>query len=407
MFNYQNLNKESYSKIIPYLIKNVKLWRTKSLFLNLDGQSFLNELSVSNDLEWKPRDIRAYDQENNFIENFQFAELWSKVVQVNKELIYMIGGNVEHRFSTDRCYSFNLQANELRQIQSLKQKRYGHGLCYMNQFLYVVGGVQDDNQTLDVCERYDIINKEWNEIPKLEVPCFSMTLLSVRGRYIYTIGGIYGPYQLFEAKEMIHRLDVQKLNQTPLDCQWESFQIESMLPQACQYGLIPLPFNSDQEKNINQYLIFGGVSYLDSLQRQIMIFKENTQDFSKSKFELLPNFMEQFDRFYFNQNFEISASYVVQRYPQELGKLNMSAEEFIYEFGLEGDLIGIMGRNAFHVLSRKQKRFIVHDKEGGYVNLLDKSKFNHAFSSQSADEEQEEEEDLYESEDININQQNL
>eukprot|EP00347_Sterkiella_histriomuscorum_P016589 403352609 len=374
MFSYQNLNKESYYKIIPYLIKNVQLWRTKSLFLNLDGQSFLNELSVSNDLEWKPRDIRAYDQENNFIENFQFAELWSKVVQVNKELIYMIGGNVEHRFSTDRCYSFNLQANELRQIQSLKQKRYGHGLCYMNQYLYVVGGVQDDNQ-------------------RLMFHAFSMNLLSVRGRYIYTIGGIYGPYQLFEAKEMIHRLDVQKLNQTPLDCQWESFQIESMLPQACQYGLIPLPLNSDQEQNINQYLIFGGVSYLDSLQRQIMIFKENTQDFSKSKFELLPNFMEQFDRFYFNQNFEISASYVVQRYPQELGKLNMSAEEFIYEFGLEGDLIGMMGRNAFHVLSRRQKRFIVMIRK--------------ADISQSADEEQEEEEDLYESEDIDINQQNL
>ena len=48
------------------------------------------------------------------------------------------------------------------------QRRYSHGICYINEYLYVVGGKNGINNSLKSCERYNIIDDYWSMIPDLD-----------------------------------------------------------------------------------------------------------------------------------------------------------------------------------------------------------------------------------------------
>jgi len=43
-------------------------------------------------------------------------------------------------------------------------KRIGHGVCYLNGYIYVVGGKTDDKVCTRLCERYHIAEDRWEII---------------------------------------------------------------------------------------------------------------------------------------------------------------------------------------------------------------------------------------------------
>ena len=72
-------------------------------------------------------------------------------------------------------------------MRDLNKKRQAHGICAMGNFIYVAGGIIDLNYTSSV-ERYDINTDTWEYFCPLPYPCFSMTMVAIKKRYIICFG---------------------------------------------------------------------------------------------------------------------------------------------------------------------------------------------------------------------------
>ena len=51
--------------------------------------------------------------------------------------------------------------------------RKSHGVCYLNGFIYVIGGYNNIEGFLKKCERYDLKKQEWKVMPDLNFPASS------------------------------------------------------------------------------------------------------------------------------------------------------------------------------------------------------------------------------------------
>jgi hypothetical protein len=105
------------------------------------------------------------------------------------------------------------------------QRRYAHGLCFKNEYIYSLGGLEHSHSNLSTCERYNMISDKWEYITSLSEPRYSMTAI-IMNNYIYMFGG-YEDYYIHERnnEEIICRIDINKLNDT--NSKWEYYSIPS------------------------------------------------------------------------------------------------------------------------------------------------------------------------------------
>ena len=101
----------------------------------------------------------------------------------------MGGANPESDESIYETYCLDIKTNRVYEKKNLIQSRYGHGICFLNNFIYVTAGVRNAFETLKCCERYNLIDNYWASIPDLPNPRFAMTLIAMEKRYIYMFGG--------------------------------------------------------------------------------------------------------------------------------------------------------------------------------------------------------------------------
>jgi len=127
--------------------------------------------------------------------------------------VYFTGGNRAMEKSSRECLMLDLRTNQMFKKQKLNQRRYGHGICFLRNFIYVTGGVDNNDLAHEVVERYDIMKNHWEVIKPLPNPMFSMTLLVMRNRYIYMFGGIEVP-NIHDNCEHVHRLDTDLIGKT-------------------------------------------------------------------------------------------------------------------------------------------------------------------------------------------------
>lgn len=143
------------------------------------------------------------------------------------------------------------------------------------------------------------------------------------------------------------------------------FPVKSELPYVgCQYGFFPLDSSS---KQYNEFLVFGGIMndqpYDTMTQTGVLrIYLDMTGEVT-----LLRNgegivSLPHPDRFYFNQYFPISSKV-------------LQVPEFIQHFkpkvnGPKSDLIGVVGREAFHIFNKSDRTWVCSRKELGYQMLF-------------------------------------
>jgi hypothetical protein len=104
--------------------------------------------------------------------------MWPKIVQVNKTDIYLLGGNnttiatqmtnayevLAHNFKID--LDPQVLADPSRKLvvhrkKSMLEPRQAFGLCVVNNFIYVTGGVRNPSGYTKTTDRYDVINDTW------------------------------------------------------------------------------------------------------------------------------------------------------------------------------------------------------------------------------------------------------
>ena len=86
----------------------------------------------------------------------------------------------------------------------------------MNNYIYVGGGVVDNNEQNNTVERYDLLSDSWECLPSCKLPrrMFAMTFLAVRKRYIYSFGEARSVFiEKSRDVETFYKLDTLNLSQ--------------------------------------------------------------------------------------------------------------------------------------------------------------------------------------------------
>ena len=70
--------------------------------------------------------------------------------------------------------------------------RQAHGITQIKNYVYCCGGfnIRKGCQTLASCERYNLHTAQWTQdVPDMNKPLFSMTLVPIAQQWIYSFGG--------------------------------------------------------------------------------------------------------------------------------------------------------------------------------------------------------------------------
>ena len=133
--------------------------------------------------------------------------MWPKIVQINKTDVYVLGGNdttIETQFNMhynvlkcnfkivldpaviadpERKLIVHTRANMLRPRQAF-------GLCAVNNFIYVGGGVTASSEYTRSTDRYNVLNDTWENLKQCNFPeaLFANSFIAIRKRFIYQLG---------------------------------------------------------------------------------------------------------------------------------------------------------------------------------------------------------------------------
>jgi hypothetical protein len=96
---------------------------------------------------------------------------------------------VPHHFKVE----IGSQSDEKLVVQrkaDMMKPRQAFGICAMNNYIYIGGGVRTKDIFIKSVERYDLLKDQWEALPQCDFPkrIFGMTFLAVRRRYIYSFG---------------------------------------------------------------------------------------------------------------------------------------------------------------------------------------------------------------------------
>ena len=159
--------------------------------------------------------------------------MWPKIVQINKTDIYVMGGNdstIENQFTLNykvlKC-NFQIVLDPAVLVDpkqkltvyaraSMLMPRQAFGICAVNNFIYVGGGVTSSGSYTRTTDRYDVLNDSWQTLDSCKFPeaLFANSLVAIRKRFIYQFG-FSAPYSLSLSKpytELIFRLDTFNLD---------------------------------------------------------------------------------------------------------------------------------------------------------------------------------------------------
>jgi len=133
--------------------------------------------------------------------------MWPKIVQINKTDVYVMGGNdstIENQFTLNfKILTCNFQivldpvvlANPEQKLTvyaraNMLRPRQAFGICAVNNFIYVGGGLTSSGTYTLTTDRYDVLNDSWQTLDSCKFPeaLFANSLVAIRKRFIYQFG---------------------------------------------------------------------------------------------------------------------------------------------------------------------------------------------------------------------------
>ena len=83
--------------------------------------------------------------------------------------------------------------------------RKEHSIVYLNNFIYAIGGYDEiQNQFLNKCEKYWILNKEWLDCADMNIARCAFCATVVNNKYIFIFGGYDGTQRLARIEKYFH-----------------------------------------------------------------------------------------------------------------------------------------------------------------------------------------------------------
>ena len=172
--------------IDDYFIKNEKIQPYLHFFQNNSKELYLFNLqnlskNQGNPFERIPLDI-----------DFKIPNFHKSLSLPNGD-IYMIGGSLEDVQDESRNKSptiYLYKNNTLEIVAKLNHPRSSHAIAFCNGFIYIVGGITNNQRILEKCERFNVENRAVEEICPLNHPVASSCVCCFFQDYLFTFGGI-------------------------------------------------------------------------------------------------------------------------------------------------------------------------------------------------------------------------
>ena len=73
--------------------------------------------------------------------------------------------------------------------EPMPYKKYDFAFCYSDKYLYVISGKKNQNEIVDSCERYSLIENKWSEIAPVNHKRFAASAIGTSNGLIYLFGG--------------------------------------------------------------------------------------------------------------------------------------------------------------------------------------------------------------------------
>lgn len=136
--------------------------------------------------------LRAHNLDDETVTYWESKSInWTGRVCVKSEnVLIFTGGNTK----PNSAHVYDLTLGKETQLEDMKKGRMWHGLCALEEVVYAVGGREaSDGQSQTSAEV--LIGQSWLELPALNTPRESMTLLPHQ-QAVYAIGGFDGNLRL-------------------------------------------------------------------------------------------------------------------------------------------------------------------------------------------------------------------
>jgi hypothetical protein len=89
----------------------------------------------------------------------------------------------------DHTILLEIENMEVYHLSRMNEKRAAHSMVYARGDLIVVGGLGDDCEILQSCERYSVDKDEWICLPDLNVPAMNPSVCVFNEKFIFKFGG--------------------------------------------------------------------------------------------------------------------------------------------------------------------------------------------------------------------------
>ena len=165
-------------------------------------------------------------------------------------------------------YKLNYLNGALLPKRLMAYTRKSHGFCYLDGYLYALGGYNDEFGSLAYCERYDIAHDKWTPIASMNNASSSPSICTFRNQYIFKFGGLTG---VAAVAEQIEKYDVKT-------DKWSVYQVRNTQEELGKLDFKIYWLSASCQINDNNILVFGGCDENNTGTKQCFLFEVNETD---------------------------------------------------------------------------------------------------------------------------------
>ncbi len=204
--------------------------------------------------------------------------LYSRSIMIPSGMIYLMGGEDHNSIVRGEVFKYNatnyeentkLELKVLAAHQcSMTKGKFDFSVCYLDDYIYTIGGKDCKSEVLSYCERYSVKRNCWETIASLNTKRYAASCTSVKNkRSIFLFGGIHE-----EENKTVDTIEEYLVDKDV----WVNLQIRTLIWQSVEISAV-IQIKSDE------ILIFGGNSpkLKDTDNSYIFNIKDHT--FRKSK----------------------------------------------------------------------------------------------------------------------------
>ena len=150
---------------------------TKLLWFNQGTNKIFSYDLTGNNQIWK---------EINNMNNFTIP-ISPSISQLSNDIAFISGGCTKINEVSKKCYLYKKGKFEL--LNDMFNERRNHFSLRVNEYIYVCGGIDNNSNHLNSCEKYSLQYEKWIKCSPLNIERSHLSLCNVNNKYIYAIGG--------------------------------------------------------------------------------------------------------------------------------------------------------------------------------------------------------------------------